>query len=46
MEAVENLSMFENENVCTLSYISLRRFAPKPADARAPRNAASIPVTI
>ena len=38
MDAVENLSMFENANVCTLLYISSRRFARK-ADGCARGNA-------
>ena len=38
MDAVENLSMFEKANVCTLSYISSRRFCRK-ADGRARGNA-------
>ena len=44
MDAVENLSMLENAKVCTLLYISSRRFAPKPTDARAAMRAASTPV--
>ena len=44
IEAEENLSIFENAKVCTLSYISCLRFAAKPAAAFAPMRAAPIPV--
>ena len=41
--AVENLSMFENEKVCTLQYMASRRLQAYPADALAENRPASTP---
>ena len=41
--AVENLSMLENEKVCTLQYMASRRLQANPAEARAENRPASTP---
>ena len=43
MEEVENLSMLEKSKVCTLWYISWRRFRAKPVAAWAPKKADATP---
>ena len=44
-KTAENLSMLENEKVCTLLYIASRRFAAKPAEALAANLPARAPKT-